>query len=73
MTAGAKAVAAAYQLQREGKRVTVAAAARLAVVNRTNLYTDQKAVQIIKKIKAPERSVRSGHKDRSGRLEAHDG
>jgi hypothetical protein len=37
MTPGAKALAAAYQLQRDGKRISVKAAAELAKVDRSHL------------------------------------
>jgi hypothetical protein len=63
MTPGARALAAAYHLSREGKRVSVKAAAELAGVDRSHLIKKYpEAVAAIKKLGAPDHAPPRGEK-----------
>jgi hypothetical protein len=71
-SAGSKAIAAAYELYEAGEKVTVAAVARRARVDRSHLYEDPKVIKIIKSLASPDRTMRRGWKDRDGNIEAVD-
>ncbi len=73
LTAGGKAIAAAYELLSEGKPVNIAAAAKRAAVNRSHVYAYPEAIQVIKELAAPNRRPPRGRKDRTTRnMEAWD-
>jgi hypothetical protein len=65
LTPGARAIAAAYALQKAGKRVSILGACRMAKVDRNNLKN--KFPEVVKAIIAmgkPDRTPRSGVRDR---------
>ncbi len=63
LTAGGKAIAAAYELHSEGKAVTIAAAAKRARVNRSHVYTYPEAIRLIKVLATATRRPPRGRKD----------
>jgi hypothetical protein len=68
LTPAARAVAAAYDLQREGKRVSLIAACKRAKVDRGHLREKYpEAVQAISKIATPDRTPKRGIRDRRTR------
>ena len=73
LTASGKAIAAAYELLSEGKVVTIAAAAKRAGVNRSNVYAYPEAIRLIRNLATPNGRPPRGSKDRdTGKLEAWD-
>src|SRR5262249_35738455 len=74
LTPGSRVVAAAYELQKEGKRISLRAACARAGVDRTNLKKRYpEAVEIVRRIKVPDRDRRRGKRDpRTGDIEAVD-
>ena len=72
VTPGSRALAAAYQLLREGKRVSVKAAAKLAKVDRSHLIKKYpEVVAAIKQLATPDQASLRGKKDgRTGSIEA---
>jgi hypothetical protein len=75
LTPGAKAIAAAYDLKKEGRPVSLNAACRRAKVDRANLRERfPEAVAAIKALSAPDRTPQRGVMDRrAGNLDAIDG
>ena len=72
LTVAGKATAAAYELHKEGKRVSVAAVARRAGVDRSHLYEYPEVIKLIKTLDTPDRIKPKGWKKRDGSLEAKD-
>ena len=68
---GSKAISAAYQLAKEGRRVSLAAACKLAGVDRKHVSKQYpEAVTTIRMIAAPDREVRRGNIDyRTGNVD----
>lgn len=73
-TPGAHAIAAAYELQKEGKPVSLNAVCKRAGVDRGNLRRNYpEAIQIIKTLGSPDRSPRRGVRDhRTGDIDGVD-
>jgi hypothetical protein len=58
-------LAAAYELKKEGKRVSLSAACFKAGVDRKNVRTNHpKVAEVIRALAAPDRSPRRGTRDR---------
>jgi len=67
-----KATAAAYELHKSGVRVSVAAVAKRADIDRSNLYAYPEVIKLIKTLATPDRSNPTGRKDRDGSCDAVD-
>lgn len=68
-----RATAAAYELHKSGKRVSVVAVAKLAGVDRSYLYKSHpEVIKLIQTLATPDRHKPRGTKDRYGNLEAED-